>query len=256
MKSDTYFYLVIYICIAVFNQSRASEEIESVRAITKEWVAVERTISSEAVAWLEKQTLLEDLTVTTKAEVDKIQSALVQIEATRSAVDSLRKELLTQQESLHKDREIILNFLSGMEPQLKTLEKRLPKPLQKKLASLYQRLPEDPSETALGAAERMQTVVSILTGIHEFDRTITVSNEIRLLADGTEGEVQSVYVGLGAAYYKTRSGEDAGIGYPNSQGWEWESQPELNEAVAEVIAIVNQSTQEMRFIDLPVALQN
>ncbi len=256
MKPGFYFYLSIFICTAIFSQSWASEEIESVRAITKEWVAVEQAISSEAVAWLEKQTLLEDLTTTTKVEIDKIQSALAEIEATRSAADILRKELITQQESLRKNQKTILSFLREMEPELKTFEKSLPAPLLEKLASLYQRLPGDPSTTTLGIAERMQTVISILTGIHEFDRTITVSDEIRVLADGTEGEVQSVYLGLGAAYYRTRSGEDAGIGYPNSQGWTWESQPELNEAIAEVIAIVNQSTQEVRFIDLPVALQN
>ena len=102
----------------------------------------------------------------------------------------------------------------------------------------------------------MQTVISILTGIHEFDRTIIVSDEIRTLADGTKSEVQSVYIGLGAAYYRTRSGKDAGIGYPNDRGWTWESQPELNEALAEVIAIIDQSTQEVRFIDLPATLQN
>ena len=256
MKLSFNFQLTAFACIIVFTQSWASEEVESMRTITKEWVATEQAISSEAVAWIEKQTLLKDLTAATKAEVEKLQSVLTEIEATRSAADILRKELIIQQESLWKNRDIILSFLLEMEPQLKAFEKRLPTPLQEKLTSLYQRLPEDSSETTLSVAERMRTVVSILTGIHEFDRTITVSDEIRTLADGTEGEVQSVYVGLGAAYYRTRSGDDAGIGYPNSEGWTWESQSELNEAIAAVIAIVDRSTQEVRFIDLPVALQN
>lgn len=256
MKLNVYSRFLICICAVLMNKAQASEEIESMRTITKEWVAVEQAISLEAVASVEKQTLLKDLVAATKAEIKTLQSALTEIEATRSAADVMREDLITDQEILRKNRTLILSFLLEMEPELKAFEKRLPTPLQEKLASFYQRLPENSSNTTLGIAERMQTVASLLTGIHEFDRTITVSDEIRTFANGTEGEVQSVYIGLGTAYYRTRSGDDAGIGHPNGEGWMWESQPGLNKEIAEVIAIVNQSTQKVRFIDLPVTLQN
>lgn len=254
MKPSLSYLLPVCVCIAVLSPSRASEEVEFVRAATKEWVAVEQTLSSEAAAWVEKQALLKDLTAASRVEIAKLQSALAEVAATRSATDSLRKELIAQQESLQDNRETILDFLIEMEPQLLTFKQRLPKPLRKKLESLYQRIPKDSYNATPGIGERMQTVVGILHGIHEFDRTVTVSDEIHTLADGAKSEVQTVYIGLGAAYYRTRSGKDAGKGYPESKGWVWESQPALSDKIAEVIAIVNQSTQEARFIDLPVAL--
>ena len=102
----------------------------------------------------------------------------------------------------------------------------------------------------------MQNVVGILTAIRQFDRTITVTDELRVLNDGAQGEVRSIYIGLGAAYYYTPSGKDAGIGYPGSQGWTWESQPSLRSEIEEVIAIAEQSTSEARFVALPVSVKN
>ena len=102
----------------------------------------------------------------------------------------------------------------------------------------------------------MQTVVGLLSTINKFDRAITVHQELRSLGDGSTGEVETVYIGLGAAYYRTRSGDDAGLGQAGANGWTWESQPALSAAIAEVIAIANNQTQEARFIALPVELQN
>ncbi|HBM86594.1 MAG TPA: hypothetical protein DD423_07450, partial [Opitutae bacterium] len=96
----------------------------------------------------------------------------------------------------------------------------------------------------------------ILNTINKFDRTITLHAEIRTLGDGSQGEVETVYVGLGTAYYRTRSGDDAGYGHPGTNGWQWYSQPELSAAIAEVIATANNTNQEARFIALPVELQN
>ena len=94
-----------------------------------------------------------------------------------------------------------------------------------------------------------------LNTINKFDRSITVHEEIRTLGDGSQGEVESIYIGLGAAYYGTRSGDDAGYRQADSSGWQWISQPELSPAIADVIAIANNSTQEARFIALPVELK-
>lgn len=256
MKPYDYFLLFVFTCIVILNPTIAFAEVESVRSVTKEWVAVEQAISSEHVAWIEKQALLKDLIAAAQAENKSLRAALTEIEATRSAADALRAELILQQETLQDNREVILSFLQTMEPQLKMLEKRLPSPLREKLTASYLKLSGEPSMTDPDLARRMQTVASIMTEIHEFDRTITVSNEIRKLADGSEGEVQSVYAGLGAAYYRTRSGDDAGIGYLSSEGWVWESRPKLNDEIAAVIAILDQSNREASFIDLPVILKH
>lgn len=243
------------ILILVLSAS-GSIAIESTRTIVKEWVATEKAISSEAIQWEATHTLLNDLTKVTQAEITTLDESLQKIKATATDADAVRAELVTEQQSLNTGRQQIAKFLAEIEPKLINLKSALPEPLCIQLVGLFQRIPNDPENSTLGIAERMQTVVGILNTINKFDRAITVHEEIRTLGDGSQGEVESIYIGLGAAYYRTRSGDDAGYRQADSSGWQWISQPELSPAIADVIAIANNSTQEARFIALPIELQN
>ena len=233
-----------------------SVAVEATRTVVKEWVATEQAISREAIQWQETQRLLEDLTQVSRSEISTLQESLRAIQATASSADARRAALVEEQDRLTAERATIAEFLSAIEPALSEFKGLLPEPLSSRLEPFYQRIPTDPSSTKLGIAERMQTVVGILNTVNTFDRSITVHEEIRTLGDGSQGEVTTVYVGLGAAYYRTRSGDDAGCGQPGSDGWQWHSQPELSAAIAEVIAAANNTTQAARFIALPVELHN
>ena len=101
----------------------------------------------------------------------------------------------------------------------------------------------------------MQTVVGILSAIQKFDSAVTVSEDLRKLADGSMGEVRAVYFGLGAAYYIASGGVDAGVGESGPDGWTWQSRPELADAIRDVIAAAESQAQEARFISLPVNLK-
>lgn len=256
MAIHKHIFINTFASLSLLMSAAASEALNSTRTIVKEWVATEKAISSEAIQWEEKQTLLTDLIGVTQAEIDTLNKSLETIEATATEADAVRAELVTEQEDLNNGRQRIATFLDEIEPKLQAFKPALPAPLQDKLTPLYQRIPQDPATTSLGIAERMQTVVGLLSTVNKFDRTITVHEELRTLGDGSTGEVETVYIGLGAAYYRTRSGDDAGVGQPEADGWHWESQPELSAAIAEVIAIANNQTQEARFIPLPVEFQN
>ncbi len=233
-----------------------SNALDTARATVKEWVATENAISAEAIAWDEKQNLLNDLIAVTRAEKNQLLASIEEIESTATAADSIRTELVHTQESLSKSQQLLNKFLKHMEPKLIGLKTSLPQPLIKKLEPFYQRIPEKPEITSLNTAERMQTVVSLLTAIQQFDQNITVTEELRELNDGSTGEVITLYLGLGSAYYKTRSGDDAGVGTPNANGWIWNAQPQLSERIAEAIAIAQNVSQEARFIQLPIQIQN
>ena len=256
MATHKHIFITAFASLSLLIAATASEALDSTRPVVKEWVATEKAISSEAIQWEEKQTLLTDLIGVTQAEIETLNKSLETIEATQTEADAVRAELVTEQEELNQGRQRIATFLDEVEPKLVALKSALPKPLQDKLTPLYQRIPQDPANTTLGIAQRMQTVIGLISTINKFDRAITVHEELRTLGDGSTGEVETVYIGLGAAYYRTRSGDDAGVGQPSANGWKWESQPELSAAIAEVIAIANNQTQEARFIALPVNLQN
>ena len=256
MQSGIFTRFFIGSCFVFVSSIHASGPAGETRNIVKEWVAVEKTISAEAAQWSEKQRLLNDLINLAQVEIETLESSITEIESTRSAADATRKQLLAEQDVLAANHTNIRTFLETMEPNLKAIQIQLPYPLIKKLAPFYERLPENPKETTLGLAKRVQSVIAILITIQKFDREITVSDELRAFEDGAQGEVRVVYVGLSAAYYYTPYGDEAGIGYPGNTGWIWESKPSLHSKIEEVIAIADQSTSDARFITLPVSLQN
>lgn len=256
MVIQKHIHISSFVFLSLLLPASGSVALESARNVVKEWVATESALSNEAVQWEATEVLLGDLIKITQAEIATLNESLQKIEATATHADDVRADLVTEQQRLQTARRQISKFLANIEPKLSTLKPALPEPLVTQLAKLFQRIPNDPAKTTLGIAERMQTVVGILNTINKFDRAITVHEEIRTLGDGSQGEVETVYVGLGAAYYRTRSGDDAGYGHAGINGWQWNSQPELSAAISEVIAIAGNSTQEARFIALPVELQN
>lgn len=222
-----------------------------VRAVVEQWVAIEKTISEEASAWKEKERLLRDLISSARAERENLNAQIAEAKQTASAADQKRAELVSQRQELEDSAQAVLRFLASMEQRLRKIKTRLPQPLQDSLAGHFKNLPADASSSRQGLAARMQGVVSILDTIQKFDGVAQVFEEVRTLADGSVGAVQTLYLGLGAAYFLSESDEDAGFGMPSETGWSWVSRPEIADAVKEAIAMIEQKT-EARFVPLPV----
>lgn len=226
--------------------------VEETRATIQEWVVVEKAISQEAAAWREKKETLETLLLILEREGDDIQQKIDRQQKLTTVGDSRREELITREKSLVGYRGTVEKFLVGMEQELRGLYKQLPLPLQEKVEAAYQRIPQNSQDTRLGIAERMQAVVGILAEIQNFNGTITLAQELHDLGDGSKGEVKTVYLGLGTAYYLMPDGTDAGYGYPAKEGWQWVSRPELVSSIEELLAIYSYTTRDARFIPLPV----
>ena len=234
----------------------ADERLDRTRSAVSEWVAVEQTISHELLAWKEKEASLKDLISVVAGEIEGLESQLEENRKFSSAADERRAELVKQRDEIEKSAQLIRKFLTKMEARVRVLKAQLPQPVQEKLEPFYQRIPVDASKTSLGIAERMQTIVGILSTVQKFDRLVTVAEEVKPLADGSSGEVKTIYLGLGAAYYLAAGGADAGVGVPGKDGWVWESQPELAKAIQETIAIAEGTSQEARFVPLPINLKD
>jgi hypothetical protein len=119
---------------------------------------------------------------------------------------------------------------------------------------LSQRLPDDANETKLSLAERFQNVVGILNEVDKFNREISVTSEVRTLADGSSVEVTSLYIGIGEAYYVSANGAIAGVGVASEQGWIWKPANEAAPQIADVIAVLK-NEKVASFIQLPVEVK-
>jgi hypothetical protein len=103
------------------------------------------------------------------------------------------------------------------------------------------------------AAERMQVVVGVLNELDKFNSSVAIFNEKRKNARGEEMAVETVYVGLGAAYFVNAANDFAGTGAPGASGWEWTEQASLAPTIRQVIRIYR-SESAPAFIALPASI--
>ena len=96
--------------------------------------------------------------------------------------------------------------------------------------------------------EALQALLGLVARAEQFNRRITRSRETR---GGREVEV--LYLGLAVAYYADRSGS-AGVGFPGSEGWQWQSRPELS---AEVLKAFDELDRRRppELVRLPVRIE-
>jgi hypothetical protein len=140
-----------------------------------------------------------------------------------------------------------------MEGQVRGLANRMPQPVAERLAPLLQRIPTEASTTRVTVAERFQNVLGILNEMNRANSEISLSYEVRTLADGSSSEVQVIYVGLAQAYYLSPRGE-AGIGTPGEDGWNWKPAPEIAGQLLVALEVI-QGKHPPAFVPLPVEIK-
>ncbi|MBG88914.1 MAG: hypothetical protein CMO80_18710 [Verrucomicrobiales bacterium] len=241
--------VVFVICLAV----SADDRLTDARAAVSQWVDVERTISREAIAWKEKKTLLNDLLQVARTEIKTLKDGIAEADKATGAAEERRADLVKKRDDNAALAEKIETFLVGIEAKIRKLAPRLPKPLRDNVRPLMQRMPADPDNTELGIAVRMQTVMGIIAEAQRFNTTAPTGEELHKAPNGDMREIRTIYFGLGAAYYVSADGSDAGFGKVTQDGWVWESQPELAATIREAIATAEGKSREARFLSLPVS---
>lgn len=254
MQQFHYLRLLLGILSFVPLAAASPEALDAARATVKEWAAAEKAISLEVSEWEGRKELLADLIEVAAQRIGRLEAELAAGEDRLSSSERARVELLERRDALSVEAEQIRVFLQQMESRLHALQPQLPEPLLAELLPLYQRMPEDPGESPLGLGERMRTIISLLARIRKFDAVLTLTESLRTLP-GSEAmvSVQTLYLGLGQAYYY---GPDAaGFGTPGPDGWEWQPAPEFRAAIREAIVQVEGAATLPKFIALPVQLK-
>ena len=233
--------------------SAAEPPVAASRAAVEKWIEARQLVSKVKSDWqtdketLEQSVLLFERELKSVAEqMSKTDTNNVQVAKERAEAEQLKK---VSEESLEKARQ----FAAGFEGEVKKLVPRLPAPLQEILKPLLNRIPTDPNSRAT-AAERLQTLVGILNEVDKFNNSVSVFNEKQRNQQGDEVAVETVYVGLGAAYFVNETGDFAGAGSPGASGWEWAAHPELASSVREVLRIYR-NERPAKFIPLPVTIR-
>ena len=238
-------------------QAGAAEEpdvgarIESTRDVLDRWVETRRIISEEAREWALGKDILESRIDVVKRDLAAAKERVVETEKSITDADRKRAELVDQSEKLKSASAELAATASALETRVKDLVRRLPDPIRDKIRPLSQRLPADPAKSELPIAVRFQNLVGIVNEVNKFAREITMTSEIRSLADGSSSEVTVVYIGIAQAYYAGSGGKIAGFGSAGPEGWTWTAANEMAPQVSKLVAILkNESPAE--FVPLPL----
>jgi hypothetical protein len=231
----------------------AGSDLSETRATLEKWIETRQLISRTKSDWQSDKESLEATLKLFERELQAIEEPASKLSTNSVQAEKERREA----EALKRDSEGALSrakeFATALEARIGRLAPQLPAPLQDLLKKEIARIPADPANTRMLAAERVQTLVGLLNEIDKFNNALNVFSERRKNAKGEDVAVETVYVGLGAAYFVNDSGDFAGIGAPGAGGWEWTLKPELAPAVREVVKIYrNEHTAS--FVALPAVI--
>lgn len=250
-------------CLAIFfvvvasptQITRAAETaLTGARNFLEKWVETRQQISKTTSDWQSDQETLHQTIQLFERELKTVAEQMSKVSTNSAQVDKERTEAEALQKASRESLERARAFAAGFEGEIAKVVPRLPVPLQDILKPLLNRLPADPANTKMTSAERVQAVIGFLNELDKFNNAVTIFSEKRKNNKGEELSVETVYVGLGAAYFVSETGDFAGMGTAGPTGWEWTTKPELGERVREIIRIYK-NERPARFVPLPAVIK-
>lgn len=232
-----------------------AESVDETKAKLESWVKTEQLIAQETNSWEEERHFLNQTKVLLMNELASLAERLKELEASNTAADQTREELMLKRASMKKADSALLQVVEQLEQKLLLLTPRFPQPLQQKLEPLVVRIPRDASETKIPLGQRLQNLLGILTQAEKFNKTATFVGEMREMSNGQKVQVNTVYWGLAFAFYADNAGTRAGVGTPSEAGWEWTEKNENASDIKRFIDIYQRTVDDIAFVSLPVVIQ-
>jgi hypothetical protein len=229
--------------------SPAAETLDTVSKTADEWVKIRVETARLENAWKEERTLVESmvtaLTEQAASAEEKRDLVKAQTARDREEIDGLRAKI----DAETADLQAFEARLKTLTAKLIALRPALPPRLSDALELAFLSL----EDTSLPPGERMQLAMNVLNRCTQFDRTITVGQDV-VAADSasTAKSLEVIYWGLSHGYAVDRAEGKAWLGAPANGGWRWELQPEAFKSVVKLIAIATDKA-DPEFVNVPAA---
>lgn len=231
----------------------AQVPLEDTLSTLEQWVDTQRRLASERASWEIERESIRDLVALYREELEMLTKQIEESEEDVSAAESARQELLARDDRLKAVEDRVHAALAGVETRLRALRPLLPEPISQELRPLFNQLPEDSAQTERSIGQRIQYVVGLLTQIQRFNTAVTVTESIRELSEDDIIQVDTIFFGLGSAYYVDAEGTRAGYATLGEAGWSWIEDPDLAPRVRTAINIYQGRTQAT-YVELPVRI--
>ncbi len=247
-------FVVCFLSSGATSADKNTANIEDTRVVIEKWVETQRIISQEKRDLALAKEMLTARIELVQREIESLRVKISEANASIAEADKKREDMIKENEKLKEASAALNSTLVSLEEGTKRLLRRLPDPIRERVKPLSQRLPDNSSQTKLSIAERFQNIVGILNEVDKFNREISVTSEVRTLADGSSVEVTALYIGIGQAYYASANGKVAGTGTASNEVWEWKPDNAAAGRIAETIAILK-NEKVASFVQLPVEIK-
>jgi septal ring factor EnvC (AmiA/AmiB activator) len=232
----------------------AETSLDATRSTLEKWVETKQLISKTKADWqTDKETIEQTLQLfdrelkTVEEQMSKLSTNNTQVEKERVIAEA---QLNASSESLDRAKQ----FAATFEDKMAKFAPQLPMPLQDILKPLLAKLPADSADTKMASTERIQVIVGILNEVDKFNNAVNLFSEKRKNEKGEEVAVETVYVGLGVAYFVNDADNFAGMGIPGANGWEWTIKSDLAEPVRKIVKIYR-NEHPAHFVALPASIR-
>ncbi|MEM6885328.1 MAG: DUF3450 family protein [Verrucomicrobiota bacterium] len=250
---------LVLLGIASLNLS-AQEENESpgatfddTRLLLQQWQEAEQAISTEKNDWRLAEQILKDRISLVESEIEQLNSQIVEAKENIIKADEDKQKVIKENEDLKAVATELDSIVVKLESDLRsTIVPKLTDPAKSRLEVFIKRIPDQAENDKLSMSQRFSNVVGLLDQINKLNGEIILESELRNV-DGKELSVQSMYLGLGQAFYVTNQNDRAGVGRPGATGWEWTPVNDRAPEIAKAIAISNGDTIA-EFVPVPIEI--
>ena len=267
MKHTQKTFVVLCLAIAATSRGQAppdtdteppGDPLELARAHLDQHYQLQELIAKEDADWETGKKLLE-------SRIDLLRD---QIKDTDEQTKTQAKEITESDESsakLVEEDKALSEVVESQYEQVEQLETRLrriipllPNDLLNDIQPVIDRLPAEGKkrdEIKANVSERYVNVLAILKKVGSFHGSITLTVESRKMSDGKIANVDTLYLGLAQAYYIGTGDrvDEAGIGAPGKDGWQWTPTPDDSKTIARIIGMYK-GEEDAAFVPLPVSI--
>ena len=259
--------LAVITCHAQEQNNKAEQEVNpsNSRELIRQWVQTERIISEEKTTWQVEKQQMQDLLEIYQQELKLLNEELNLAGSSADLIDENKEKLESGLAQYREAKQILRSSMASLIPRMQNLVGRFPAPLVEELGSDIDLIR---SPQALDKPrDVLKSIIAILNAAGSFNRTLTLAEETRTLANGKKITVSVLYLGLCRAYYAADVGPLAGTGVPAATaatadtaataaagGWLWTEDGGIADQVRRTIAVHKKSAQP-QLVELPVQLQ-
>jgi len=239
--------------------NEASDPVSMSRSVLDRYYETRELISKEETDWALGKEILQDRIEMIRDQITDLKEKTSEEKTKITEADREREELRAVLEGLKEVEQLQKRSVVDLEKRIRALAVPFPAALNDRIRPLLERLPEKetPSEDIkLSISQRYQNVLGILNEVNKFHSDVLLAQERRSIRENREAEVSTLYFGLGQAFYagSGETSEEAGVGVPGPDGFEWGRQASASEEIRALIQIYN-GEGIAEFVPLPVTVK-